>query len=562
MNRIIKALKERKFEIVFFLLWLAAAIVVTAFHEPWYDEAQAWLIARDASFKTILFETTHTEGHPPLWQLLLSVFAKTGMPYEPSLKTLQLLITSAAVLLILFKSPFPKLIRISLPFGFFIFYNTAVIARPYSITMLAFILMAMTYNRRDEKPVPFVLSVSLLCLSHMFGIMMGGMICFVWVVKIIAENKKNKTLDRIYSDRRFLPLLLLFIFACLLIVDIAPGNDQANAQSAVSDLFTADRVITSLKEFALTIYQSTFSLFDSVDSVVINVFMSAVIISALIYYERKKDLKWEFFAPYLVFAVFHSIFWSFHYHSVFVVYLLIYFFWFSYTPEDHVFGDLIKKRLSMPLLRKLLAAVGVLLWISPIIASIGASVTEVRYHYQNFREMSAFIKEHDLSDKIIFENWTDSLKPQAVMSQEQSEDEKQAIEKQQEIEERKQFDIKSAVVYELGLLPYFDHNILANVNVAQGDFSYAPHKNNPDNITELWHDIGVPDVLINVENLEDIFSEDELKDVNYALVYRNYYSIAWKLGSKGDGYDRIWVRRELLDECGLEEIPYDHNTVI
>ena len=55
------------------------------FHEPWFDEAQSWAIARSGTIKEILFEIPHYEGHPPLWHLILVPFAKLGAPYELSL---------------------------------------------------------------------------------------------------------------------------------------------------------------------------------------------------------------------------------------------------------------------------------------------------------------------------------------------------------------------------------------------------------------------------------------------------------------------------------------------
>ena len=47
---------------------LAAYVIVVAtvmcFHEPWFDEAQAWLIARDCSWREMILERPHYEGHP------------------------------------------------------------------------------------------------------------------------------------------------------------------------------------------------------------------------------------------------------------------------------------------------------------------------------------------------------------------------------------------------------------------------------------------------------------------------------------------------------------------
>ena len=62
-------------------------IVGLYFHEPWFDEAQAYLLARDSSFHDLLMYWTHYEGHPPLWHLLLRGAVKVGLPYELALKS-------------------------------------------------------------------------------------------------------------------------------------------------------------------------------------------------------------------------------------------------------------------------------------------------------------------------------------------------------------------------------------------------------------------------------------------------------------------------------------------
>ena len=50
-------------------LYALAILVVGAQHEAWFDEAQAWLIARDATPLEIITRYAHYEGSPPLWHL-------------------------------------------------------------------------------------------------------------------------------------------------------------------------------------------------------------------------------------------------------------------------------------------------------------------------------------------------------------------------------------------------------------------------------------------------------------------------------------------------------------
>ena len=50
-------------------LYAILLAVVLWKHEPWADEAQAWLIARDCSGVELLFQRLRYEGHPGLWYL-------------------------------------------------------------------------------------------------------------------------------------------------------------------------------------------------------------------------------------------------------------------------------------------------------------------------------------------------------------------------------------------------------------------------------------------------------------------------------------------------------------
>lgn len=96
---------------VTFSAYLAVIVIVMCFHEPWFDEAQSWLIARDSSFSELLTLRPHYEGHPPLWTLILSIPAKTGVPYEIGLKSVQFLCAIVLGSWLIFRAPFNRLTR-------------------------------------------------------------------------------------------------------------------------------------------------------------------------------------------------------------------------------------------------------------------------------------------------------------------------------------------------------------------------------------------------------------------------------------------------------------------
>lgn len=53
-------------------------------HEPWADEAQSWLLARDASLTDLWGRLLHYEGTPGLWQTLVHALIRLGLSYRPT----------------------------------------------------------------------------------------------------------------------------------------------------------------------------------------------------------------------------------------------------------------------------------------------------------------------------------------------------------------------------------------------------------------------------------------------------------------------------------------------
>ena len=218
-------IKNKKTECIVLLIYLVGLIVISAFHESWFDEAQAWEIARCASLKEIFTVVPHYEGHPPLWHLILVPFAKSGMPFAISVHAINILFCTSAMGILIFKSPFPKPVRLLLPFTYFFFYQYGVLARPYSVMMLAVMLSAMTYTERNQKPFRHILSLCLLCLTSAYGIMTAGCFCIVWTIEILTEMKKNKTLKIFWKDRRFYALCLILLLAVWLFFTILPADN-------------------------------------------------------------------------------------------------------------------------------------------------------------------------------------------------------------------------------------------------------------------------------------------------------------------------------------------------
>ena len=153
-NRQTRAAQRQQWAQVLVLAVYAVVVALgIAWHEPWADEAQAWLLARDQGFWRLMLHTVRYEGSPGLWHALLWVLTRAHVSYF-GMHWVAGAIALAGVYVLLRWSPFPLILKILLPFGFWLAYQDAVVARSYVLyAILAFpaaaILRSMT---RDQAP--------------------------------------------------------------------------------------------------------------------------------------------------------------------------------------------------------------------------------------------------------------------------------------------------------------------------------------------------------------------------------------------------------------------------
>ena len=209
---------EQRLHCIVFIAYVTVTVTVSCFHEPWFDEAQAWLIARDCSWKELLTVRTHYEGHPPLWWMLLAIPAKLGMPYEIGLKSLNLMCAALMIWLLEFKTKLPELLKVILPFSYFLCYQYGVTSRPYALMIAAMLLIAINWNNRNTKPWPVILSMMLLCATSSYGLAIAGMLALNWTTQFLCGER-----SLIKNKQRFAGLVLLLVFAIILLLDVLPA---------------------------------------------------------------------------------------------------------------------------------------------------------------------------------------------------------------------------------------------------------------------------------------------------------------------------------------------------
>ena len=142
--------------------YAAAMVFLALHHEPWRDEADVWLAARDTSLPE-LFSLFGYMGTPSLWYLLVRPLARLGIPYE-SMLLLHVAIATAVAALVLWKSTFPLPVRLLLVFSYYFGYEYSILARPYALTILLLFAIASV-----KQPIPRAMLIALLASASTHG---------------------------------------------------------------------------------------------------------------------------------------------------------------------------------------------------------------------------------------------------------------------------------------------------------------------------------------------------------------------------------------------------------
>ena len=333
-------------EIIALGLYTVLHFLVTMVHEPWFDEALAWMIARDSSIYELLFEVPHYEGHPALWHLVLMPFAKSGAPYELSLSIVSFIFAGGAVALLLFKSKLPRIIRLLMPFTYFFFYQFGVVARPYCMMMLAFFVMAVCFERRNEHPFGYTASMLFLCATSAYGIVIAGGLAVCWLVEIWKKaggsnknisDKFRNFMSMLVDRKKILWLALLLGYALFTIWRIIPAEDAyaaaKNADNGITGVVIRliYMVFGSVADCFVTNTFSTGTILNetglSLPELCVSVLVGAGILFLIIRRSRKSGMTAEFVVPYLFITVFSAFVYASRHHIGIILLFLVFFIW-------------------------------------------------------------------------------------------------------------------------------------------------------------------------------------------------------------------------------------------
>jgi succinate dehydrogenase hydrophobic anchor subunit len=172
---------ERALLVAVWAFQLAILLVVAAHHEPWRDEADVWLFARDAEPSAWLSFLKHS-GTPGLWHLLVAPLARAGLPYA-SINFLNVAIVSIGVAIFLRFAPLPIVWKLLIPFGVLPLHEYGVVARSYGLSFTLVMAICAALAARRPRPLLTGLLIALLANTNAHSLVLATGLGLYWLLE-------------------------------------------------------------------------------------------------------------------------------------------------------------------------------------------------------------------------------------------------------------------------------------------------------------------------------------------------------------------------------------------
>lgn len=434
-----------------FVLYIAIIAIVMCFHEPWFDEAQSWLIARDSPIASIFSVRPHYEGHPPFWNLLLAIAAKSGVPYEFGIKGIQLICASLLGAWLIFKSPFKhasSLATFLIPFTYFACFQYGVTSRPYALLCLSLLVAAHYWNSADSKTssaCKLAISLMFMCLLSVYGIAFAAGFTIAWIWRVFSKNinknlneglskTRNKTLDfnAIFHAIKatIIPsiasnLARLISWGLIAIFGVANLALAWPAKNAFATRATIDGNSTIAKCFAFIFVMPSESMFTSFYGdismrrmpfdflpIAICTLFSLAIWAFTIKITMRRKLLAVLVIPYLVLTIVAVRYFTLHHAGLIFVFLLSVL-WISHIKEPLSSNDIpaifvkiatTKSRFIKNKALKINLLISIILAPS-LIWNAFACVNDILFDYSPSRAVAQYISSNHLQNKRFVASW-------------------------------------------------------------------------------------------------------------------------------------------------------------
>jgi len=370
------------FESISLLLYGSLSFIWLWMHEPWRDEAQAWLIVRDLDIYGIIKQMVW-EGTPALWHMLIFPTVKLGLPYF-CMFILHWIIAIVIAWLLLFKLNLSNYIKIGLLFSYFLMFEYVLVARNYSISILLLIIIASLYGSRFKKPVLFSILILLLFNTniHSFGAATALSIIYLWE---LCKSIKVRI-------HYLIALTIMITGAVLVFLQIFPVNSLEQNAIIEKSAFNFYSIFIAIRNGFLPGYDLNF-LFSFIFSLLLLLFLIRALVRPKIFVILFLSVGWLLF----ILGTIHLG--GLRHHGFVLIFII-----FSFSLEKYYEIEPLNIsfcRINLNILNKLSSIILVLCLFLSIIQSIKAYYNELKFSYSGSKEAAEFVKTYIPVEQLI-----------------------------------------------------------------------------------------------------------------------------------------------------------------
>lgn len=167
-------------------------------------------MARNLTLRDLLLYNLHYEVHPILWYALLRFFSFAGVSYI-GMHWICGGIGVAGTAILLFLSPFPKYLKLLLPFSYFLLFQYVVVARGYVLVPALLYLLAWCWKK---NPILIAVLLGLLANVELHAAVISGGLATVYCIQQIRAGAA-KDIEHRKKLAQFVIIVLCFYALCL-----------------------------------------------------------------------------------------------------------------------------------------------------------------------------------------------------------------------------------------------------------------------------------------------------------------------------------------------------------
>ena len=195
-------------------------LLVIVNHELWRDELQAWRIATNSETIGELLSNARYEGHPAIWYLTLYLVGKLSQ--DPiAMQLVHILLATGATFVFCNYAPFSRWQKISLCFGYFLFFEYFIVSRNYAFGVLALWGFCALRARDPRRVLTSTAVLGFLANTSAFGAILAVSLGAWLLIETFSRGQEVSALKR-------MGLVSILAFAVLLAgIQSAPPADNS-----------------------------------------------------------------------------------------------------------------------------------------------------------------------------------------------------------------------------------------------------------------------------------------------------------------------------------------------